>query len=35
MDELKKIQRLRIIRETFGEDTEDKTEKQLPTTALS
>jgi hypothetical protein len=31
-DELKKVQRLRIIR--FGEDAEDETEKQSPTRTL-
>jgi hypothetical protein len=34
-DELKKIQRLRIIRETFGEDAEEETEKQVPTKVSS
>lgn len=34
-DELKKVQRLCIIRETFGEDAEDEAEKQVPTKVSS
>jgi len=34
-NELKKVQRFRIIRETFGEEMEDETEKQVPTKVSS